>query len=178
MSNKSIIPQDERAQRKALLMAKIYAERELINLQVHRIANDVKPSTIRTNIVNGAVAKFQGTRVARSLFAYIERHPTVSWSVAQLLMRSVKKNSSSKSSIWRPLVMGVASWFVASRKRSARRAEAARNKPLTGPRVKAQSKPIKYVDESPEARGSEMTRRRRAVREEPRPKRRLRRRIS
>lgn len=45
---------DDRTKRKALLVAKIYAERELISLQAQRVIHDVKPSTIKDNLVDSA----------------------------------------------------------------------------------------------------------------------------
>lgn len=141
MSNHPLTSQDEKAKRKALLMAKIYAERELISLQAQRIIYDVKPSTIKNNLLDSAVQKLQMSSTSRSLFNYIDRHPTVSWAVAQLLMQSVKKT---RSSLWRPLALGAATWFVSSRKRARHRA-AMRDMPLTGPRVRAHSKAVRYT---------------------------------
>lgn len=130
--------------RKALLMAKIYAERELIGLQGQRLIYDVKPSTIKNNLFEGAVERFDQSRSASRLFAYVDRHPAISWAVAQLLRQGVKR---SRSSLWRPLAFGLAAWFVNGRKRAIRR-EAARKTPLTGPRVRAHSMPLKAEDEA------------------------------
>lgn len=145
MPKKVITSPTERAKRKALLMTKIQAERELICLQAHRIANDVKPSTIRDNLLTSAVLKFQNTNFSRGLFGYIERHPTVIWLVSQLLTRGVKKSSSSRFSLLRPLVMGAASWFIANRTSSKRKASERANRSFKATRVRAQSKPIKFV---------------------------------
>lgn len=142
MSNQAMTSQDK-DKRKALLMAKIYAERELISLQAQRIIYDVKPSTIKNNLLDSAVEKLQMSKTSRSLFGYIDRHPTISWTVAQLLTQGVKR---SRSSLWRPLAIGAASWFISSRSK-ARRREAARNKPLTGPRVRAHSRAISSDEE-------------------------------
>lgn len=139
MSNPKPMTVQDKEKRKALLMAKIYTERELISLQAQRILYDVKPSTIKNNLFDSAVEKLQMSKTSRRLFSYIDRHPTVSWTVAQLLMQSVKR---SRSSLWRPLAIGVASWFISSRNRARRRA-AARDMPLTGPRVRARSRPIR-----------------------------------
>ena len=145
MSNNTITSQDERAKRKALLVAKIYAERELICLQAHRIANDVKPSTIKSNLVESAVERLQGTKTSRRFFAYMDRHPKVSWAVSQLLLRGVQSASSSRSSIWRPLILGAASCFVSGRKNSANRVGADRRESMQGTRIRAQSKPIRFA---------------------------------
>ena len=134
---------DDKAKRKALLVAKIYAERELISLQAQRNIHDVKPSTIKDNLVDSAIDKLSVSKTSAHLFNYIYRHPTVSWAVAKLLTHSVKRT---RSTLWKPLVLGVASWFVKSRTRAKRRAEA-RDKLLPGPRVRAQSKPIRFIDE-------------------------------
>ncbi|NLJ51953.1 MAG: hypothetical protein GX342_07330 [Alcaligenaceae bacterium] len=136
---------DDRTKRKALLVAKIYAERELISLQAQRVIHDVKPSTIKDNLVDSAIDKLSVSKTSRHLFHYIDRHPTVSWVVAQLLTQSVKRT---RSTMWKPLVLGAASWFVKSRTRAKRRAEA-RDKPLPGPRIRAQSKPIRFIDDEP-----------------------------
>ncbi|MDO5667447.1 MAG: hypothetical protein Q4G44_06450 [Alcaligenaceae bacterium] len=142
MSNTPLTSQNK-DKRKALLMAKIYAERELISLQAQRIIYDVQPSTIKNNLIESAVEKLQMSKTSRSLFNYIDRHPTVSWTVAQLLVQSVKRT---RSSWWRPLAIGAASWFISSKNRARRRA-AARDMPLTGPRIRAQSRPIRYEEE-------------------------------
>lgn len=143
MSNQQAKKSQHQDKRKALLMAKIYAERELISLQGQRLIYDVKPSTIKNNLFESALERLHMSQSSRSLFAYIDRHPTISWAVAQLLRQGVKRT---RSSLWRPLAIGVATWFVSSRKRAIRR-EAARNTPLTGPRVRAQSVPIEADDE-------------------------------
>lgn len=176
-STKTMTSQEQRAKRKALLVAKIYAERELISLQAQRITNDVKPSTIKANLIEGAVAKIQGTKVSHSLFGYIERHPRVSWAVAQFLMSCVNKTGSSRSSWWRPLAIGAATWFVSSRRRQSKRPANAQTTESTArlqakshSRVRAESKPIKFVNDGPSmTRGG-------SSQEAPRPSRRLRRR--
>ena len=145
MSKKVITSPAARAKRKALLMTKIQVERELICLQAHRIANDVRPSTIRDNLLTSAVLKFQNTNFSRGLFGYIERHPTVIWTLSQLLMRGVKKSSGSRFSLLRPLIMGATTWFVANRRSAKRRASEQANRSFKAPRVRAQSKPIKFV---------------------------------
>ena len=171
--NSTLSPNTQRAKRKALLVAKIYAERELISLQAQRIAYDVRPSTIKNNLIEGAVAKVQGSKISHGLFSYIERHPRVSLLVAQFLMRGVKKTRYSRSSIWwAPLVIGAATWFVSNRrqeKQSQRRQAESRPKPqlqsqpsyrskpalrsnpqtLSRTRVRAQSRPVRFVDDGP-----------------------------
>ena len=171
--NSTLSTKEQRAKRKALLVAKIYAERELISLQAQRIANDVKPSTIKNNLIEGAVAKVQGSKISHGLFSYIERHPRVSLLVAQFLMRGVKKTRYSRSSIWwAPLVIGAATWFVSNRrqeKQSQRHQAESRPKPqpqshpsyrskpalrsnpqtLSRTRVRAQSRPVRFVDDGP-----------------------------
>lgn len=146
MSKKVITSPAERAKRKALLVTKIQVERELICLHAHRIANDVKPSTIRDNLLTSAVLKFQKTSFSHGLFGYIERHPRVIWLVSQLLTRGVKKSSSSRFSLLCPLVMGAASWFLANRTSSKRKASECANRSFKATKVRAQSKPIRYVD--------------------------------
>lgn len=145
MSNNSTLsPQAQRAKHKALLVAKIYAERELISLQARRIVNDVKPSTIKQNIIEAVVAKVQGTSISHGLFSYIERHPKVSLLVAQFLMRGVKKSKYSRSSPWwAPLVIGAATWFVTNRRKqkwSSYHQASARSKPRPQPELRYQSK--------------------------------------
>lgn len=177
--NSSLSPQERRAKRKALLVAKIYAERELISLQAQRIVHDVKPSTIKNNLVEGVVAKVQGSKISHGLFSYIERHPRVSLLVAQFLMRGVKKTRYSPSSAWwAPLAIGAATWFVSNRrqqKQSQHRQTESRPKSQSKPqpqpqtqasyrskpplrptpqtlsrtRVRAQSRPVRFVDDGP-----------------------------
>ncbi len=147
MSKKVITSPAERAKRKALLVTKIQVERELICLQAQRIANDVKPSTIRDNLLTSAVLKFQNTNFSHSLFGYIERHPRVIWLVSQLLAGGVKKSSSSRFSLLRPLVVGAASWFVANRTSSKRKDSNYANRSFKATKVRAQSKPIRYIDD-------------------------------
>lgn len=143
MSKVSLTTAEERTKRKALLVAKIYAERELISLQAQQLLHDVKPSTIKDNLVNEVLYKFNRNKTSQQLFSFIDRHPTVSWGVAQFLMRAVRGSRRSRSGLWRPLLVGIASWFISNRSRSKHRAAAA-DRTFARRRVRADSRPIHY----------------------------------
>lgn len=144
----------DRAQHKALLMAKITAERELISLQTQQILYDIKPSNIKNSLVNSAVEKLGAGDTSRNIVDFIFSRPAMTIAVAKLLTRGLKR---SKSSMWRVLALGAAGWFVASRLRSKQRTAAVNSassiRPVsktsattatisTGQRIRAHSEPI------------------------------------
>ena len=151
----------DRALHKALLMAKIAAERELISLQTQQILYDIKPSNIKNNLVNNAVHKLGAGHTSRNIVDFVLSRPTMTIAVAKLLTRSLKR---SKSSVWRVVALAATAWFVTSRLRSKHRTEAVNRASSirhpsesnattatinTGHRIRAHSEPIRgYRSES------------------------------
>lgn len=103
----------EREQRKRRLMAKIEAERKLIDLHGRQLWRHAQPSALRTKLLQNTGSAFAKTAVARALFRLVQSHPALSLSTVKMLMRGLKQP---RSGVLRDLALTAATWYVSSRK--------------------------------------------------------------
>lgn len=101
--------------RKALLTARVLAEREQLRQDVNALGHSLSPDAIKTALLDAGGETLMGfTRRRSGLFSLIEKNPLVSLTVARFLLRAAK----SRSALIKPIALAATSWFVYNKFRS------------------------------------------------------------
>lgn len=101
--------------RKALLTARVLAEREQLRQDMNALGHSLSPDAIKTALLDaGGETLMSFTRRRSGLFSLIEKNPLVSLTIARFLLRAAK----SRSALIKPIALAATSWFVYNKFRS------------------------------------------------------------
>jgi len=101
--------------RKALLTARVLAEREQLRQDVNALGHSLSPEAIKTALLDACGETLMSfTRRRSGLFSLIEKNPLVSLTIARFLLRAAK----SRSALIKPIALAATSWFVYNKFRS------------------------------------------------------------
>ncbi|HBP29203.1 MAG: hypothetical protein ACTIKR_14155 [Advenella sp.] len=114
--------------RKALLTARVLAEREQLRQDVSVLGHSLSPDAIKTALLDaGGETLMSFTRRRSGFFSLIEKNPLVSLTIARFLLRAAK----SRSALIKPIALAATSWFVYNKfqsKQTSRRQAPSRSK--------------------------------------------------
>lgn len=112
--------QNKKSLRKALLTARVLAEREQLRQDVNALGHSLSPDAIKTALLDAGGETLMGlTRRRSGLFSLIEKNPMVSLTVARFLLRAAK----SRSALIKPIALAATSWFVYNKFRTKQEAQ-------------------------------------------------------
>ena len=144
-------PVHKKPLRKALLMARVLAEREQLRQDVNALGHSLSPDAIKTALLDAGGETLMGlTRRRSGLFSLIEKNPLVSLTVARFLLRAAR----SRSALIKPIALAATSWFVYNKFRTRQDAQQRSRRQAPPNRYSEQDLPVDhgtftYQDQDP-----------------------------